>query len=112
MHLDAISLKSLLSLGYLIVFGSLAGFSAYVWLLKVSTPARVSTYAFVNPVIAVMLGWLCASEPLTPRVLIAGTIIVAAVSQIQYFGSATAPNVASSKEALAPNGTSTADKPT
>lgn len=111
-HLDAISLKSLLSLGYLIVFGSLAGFSAYVWLLKVSTPARVSTYAFVNPVIAVMLGWLCASEPLTPRVLIAGTIIVAAVSQILYFGSATTPNVASSKEALAPNGTSTADKPT
>lgn len=86
LNLDLITLKSVLSLAYLIVFGSLAGFSAYVWLLKVSTPARVSTYAFVNPVIAVLLGWLFAGEAVTPRVLLAGAVIVAAVSLILYFG--------------------------
>jgi drug/metabolite transporter (DMT)-like permease len=70
------------------VFGSLLGFSAYVWLLKVTTPARASTYAFVNPVIAVLLGWALAGEALTPRVAVAGGIIVAAVCLILYFGAA------------------------
>lgn len=86
LHLSVFTLRSLLSLAYLIVFGSLAGFSAYVWLLKVSTPARVSTYAFMNPVIAVLLGWLFAGEALSLRIMLAGTVIVAAVSLILYFG--------------------------
>jgi len=68
-----------LSLGYLIFFGSLVAFSAYVWLLRVSTPARVSTYAFVNPVVAVVLGYVLAGEPLTPRTMVAAAVIVAAV---------------------------------
>lgn len=90
-HVSTISLKSLLALCYLIVFGSLLGFSAYVWLLKVSTPARVSTYAFVNPVIAVLLGWLFAGEAVTLRVLIAGAVIVAAVGVILYCGTSRSP---------------------
>ncbi|HET7091052.1 MAG TPA: drug/metabolite exporter YedA [Anaerolineae bacterium] len=79
LRLDQVSPRSLLALGYLIVFGSLVGFSAYVWLLRVSTPARVSTYAFVNPVVAVFLGWALAGESLTPRTLVAAAVIVTAV---------------------------------
>lgn len=78
-HFDQITLRSLLALSYLIVFGSLIAFSAYVWLLKVSVPAHVSTYAFVNPIVAVFLGWAFASEELTARMLIAAAIIIAGV---------------------------------
>ncbi len=81
-RIDHVSLLSLSALGYLVVFGSLIGFTAYVWLLKVSTPARVSTYAFVNPVVAVFLGWLFAGETLSLRVLTAAAIIIAAVMLI------------------------------
>ncbi|MBA2626652.1 MAG: drug/metabolite exporter YedA [Gemmatimonadales bacterium] len=78
-HPSAISGRSVLAVLYLIVFGSLIAFSAFVWLLRVSTPARVSTYAYVNPAVAVLLGWGFANEPLTPRTLVAAAIIVAAV---------------------------------
>ena len=71
--------KSLLSVAYLIVFGSLIGFSAYIWLLRVTTPAKAATYAYVNPVVAVLLGWLLADEGLEPRTLLAAGVIVAAV---------------------------------
>ncbi|MFO7262038.1 MAG: EamA family transporter [bacterium] len=80
--LDAVSLRSILALLYLIVFGSLVGFTAYTWLLGVSTPARVSTYAYVNPVVAVLLGWAFAGEPITPRMAVAAVIIVGAVAAI------------------------------
>ncbi len=79
LDLGSVSLRSLLSLGYLTFFGSLVAFSAYVWLLRVSTPAKVSTYAFVNPVVAVALGFLFADEPLTPRTIVAAAVIVTAV---------------------------------
>jgi drug/metabolite transporter (DMT)-like permease len=75
----AISARSVLGWAYLIVFGSIVGFSAYIWLLRVSTPARVSTYAYVNPVVAVFLGWLLADEPLTLRTLVAAAVIVSGV---------------------------------
>jgi drug/metabolite transporter (DMT)-like permease len=78
----AFSLRSLLGLAYLIVFGSIIAFSAYVWLLKASTPARVSTYAYANPVVAVLLGWALAAEPLTPRMLVAAVVIVSGVALI------------------------------
>jgi drug/metabolite transporter (DMT)-like permease len=78
-HFDQITLRSVLALSYLIVFGSLIAFSAYVWLLKVSVPSHVSTYAFVNPIVAVFLGWAFASEELTLRMLIAAAIIIAGV---------------------------------
>ncbi len=76
------STLSVLSLAYLIVFGAIVAYSAYVWLLRVSTAARVSTYAYVNPVVAVFLGWLLADEPVTPRVVIAAAVIVAGVAVI------------------------------
>jgi len=78
----AVSIRSLTALGYLVTFGSLVGFSAYLWLLRVSTPARVSTYAFVNPVVAVLLGWALAGEPLGPRTILAAGVIVGAVALI------------------------------
>jgi drug/metabolite transporter (DMT)-like permease len=67
---------------YLVGIGSLVGFSTFVWLMKHSTPARVATYAYVNPVVAVFLGWLILDEPITPRTLVASTIIIAAVAII------------------------------
>jgi drug/metabolite transporter (DMT)-like permease len=89
-HLAAISSRSLLSLGYLIVFGSLVGFSAYVWLLRATTPARVSTYAYVNPLVAVLLGWLFAGEDVTPRIVLATVAIVGSVALIIRYGGALA----------------------
>jgi drug/metabolite transporter (DMT)-like permease len=83
-HWDQVSLLSLSAVGYLVIFGSLVGFTAYVWLLKVSTPARVSTYAFVNPVVAVFLGWAFAGEQLSGRELIAAAIIILAVVLITF----------------------------
>ena len=80
------TLKSLLALGYLIVFGSIVAFSAYVWLLRVASPARVSTYAYVNPLVAVLLGWAFANEALTMRMLIAAAVIIAGVVLITMKG--------------------------
>ena len=77
-----VSLRSVAALAYLIVFGSLVAFLAYIWLLRVSTPARVSTYAYVNPVVALLLGWAVADEPLTPRTLLAGAVILASVAAL------------------------------
>ena len=76
------SLKSVLALVYLIVFGSLISFSSYVWLLRVTQPSVASTYAYVNPVVAVFLGWLLAGEALTPRVILASAVIVGGVALI------------------------------
>jgi len=78
-HLDAVSLKSILALSYLIIFGSLIGFTSYVWLLRHASPTAVSTYAFVNPVVAVFLGWSLGDEPITVMTLLAGSMIVGAV---------------------------------
>ena len=78
----AVSARSVLALLYLIVFGSFIGFTTYMWLLRVSTPARVSTYAYVNPVVAVILGWALADEDLNARIVLAATVIVAGVALI------------------------------
>ena len=88
-HAAQISLRAVLSLGYLVIFGSLIGFSAYIWLLKVTTPARVTTYAYVNPVVAVLLGWAFAGEALTVRIGIATAAIVGAVFLIIRSGGET-----------------------
>ena len=77
--LRTITTSSRIAFLYLLIFGSLVGFTAYVWLLQVSTPARVSTYAFVNPLIAVILGRIFLHETLPGSVLAAGALIVAAV---------------------------------
>ena len=86
LHLSAFSLKSMLALVYLIVFGALIAFTAYIWLLGVSTPARVSTYAYVNPAVAVLLGWLLASERLDARAAVAVLIILSAVALVSVRG--------------------------
>lgn len=78
----AIAPRSWLALAYLIGVGSLVGFSTFVWLMKHAPPARVATYAYVNPVVAVFLGWLILGEQLNSRTLVASTIIVAAVAII------------------------------
>ena len=78
-HLSAISGHSIAAFLYLAFVGSLVGFSTFVWLMTHSTAARVSTYAYVNPVVAVILGWLILDEPITTRTLFAAAIIVAAV---------------------------------
>lgn len=80
--LGAASARSLLALAYLVVFGSIVAYSAYMWLLRHAAAAHVSTYAYVNPVVAVFLGWLLASEPITPRVLGAAAVIVLGVAVI------------------------------
>ncbi len=82
LHLREISAASLAGLAYLIVFGSLIAFSAYVWLLRAAPLPLVSTYAYVNPVVAVLLGWAFLSEAITPRTLLAGAVIVTAVALI------------------------------
>jgi len=75
----AISPESWAAIAYLVVAGALIGFSAYLWLMRVSTPSRVATHAYVNPVVAVLLGWAILGEPVTSRTAIAMLIIVAAV---------------------------------
>jgi drug/metabolite transporter (DMT)-like permease len=74
-----VTLRSLLALMYLVIFGSLIAYSAYVWLLTVSTPARVGTYAYVNPVIALLLGWALAGEAIGLRSALAAAVIVGSV---------------------------------
>jgi drug/metabolite transporter (DMT)-like permease len=78
-HLQQVSWQSLTALAYLMVFGSLLAFSAYVWLLRHTRAAVAGTYAFVNPAVAVLLGAAFAGEVITPRVLIGGSVIILAV---------------------------------
>jgi len=77
-----ISTNSWFALAYLIIFGSLIGFTAYSWLLKNAQPAMVATYAYVNPVIAVFLGWLIAGESFTTQMLIGAGVVIGSVALI------------------------------
>jgi len=79
---SSLSPRGLLALAYLVVFGSIVAFSAYAWLVKHTTAARASTYAYVNPVVAVLLGWALLGEPITGRTLVAAAIIVGSVALI------------------------------
>jgi drug/metabolite transporter (DMT)-like permease len=80
--LAGVSMKSVLAFVYLILFGAIVGYSAYIWLMRVTTPARAATYAYVNPVVAVLLGWLFAGESLTGRMLAAAVVIIGGVALI------------------------------
>lgn len=84
LDLAAVTSESAWAWLYLIVFGSVIAFSAYVWLLSVQPAAMVATYAFVNPVVAVLLGNLWLDEPLGPRTLLASALIIAAVALVTY----------------------------
>jgi drug/metabolite transporter (DMT)-like permease len=79
LHLGAISTRSWIALAYLVVFGSGVGFTAYIYILKKSTATRVATYAFVNPVVALFLGWLLVGESINLRTVIAAAVILTAV---------------------------------
>jgi drug/metabolite transporter (DMT)-like permease len=82
-HWSAISMRSLWGLAYLIIFGSVVAFTAYTWLLQRCPPALVATHTYANPVVAVLLGWLLASEPLTMRVVLASVAILGAIVLIR-----------------------------
>ena len=85
LNLSLVSDKSALSLGYLIVFGSIVGFGSYVYILRHASPAHVGTYAYVNPVIAVLLGWALADEIVDEQILIAATLIIFSVILITMY---------------------------
>jgi drug/metabolite transporter (DMT)-like permease len=82
-HWASISMRSLLGLGYLIVFGSVIAFTSYIWLLQRVPPALVATHTYANPVVAVILGWLLAHEHLTVRVVVASMAILGAIVLIR-----------------------------
>ena len=82
LNVAEISARSWVAFSYLVVVGSIVAFPVNVWLLEHSTPAKVSTYAYVNPVVAVFLGWLILGEPMNLRILMASCVIVGAVAVI------------------------------
>jgi drug/metabolite transporter (DMT)-like permease len=92
-HLAAVATRSWLGLAYLVVFGSLVGFVSYVWLLRNAPVSLVATYAYVNPLVAILLGATLAAEPLTPRTAIAAGIIIGSVVLINSARSAKVANL-------------------
>jgi drug/metabolite transporter (DMT)-like permease len=79
LHLATVTTRSWIAVTYLICFGSAIGFSSYLYILKHSTATRVATYAFVNPIVALLLGWLLLHEDITLRTILASAVILAAV---------------------------------
>jgi len=102
LDLTAVTGRSWLAFGYLVTFGSFVAFSSYVWLLRVSTPAKVSTYAYVNPVVAVGLGWLLAEEVITAMTGLATAVIVVAVAMITTVRSVPAAGPAPTRRSTTP----------
>jgi drug/metabolite transporter (DMT)-like permease len=80
---SAVSMKSILGLGYLIVFGSIVAFTSYTWVLQRCAPALVATHTYANPVVAVLLGSMLASEALTTRIVFAALAILGAIVLIR-----------------------------
>ena len=79
-HPGSVSILSLASFIYLVIIGAVVGYTAYIWLLRHCDPAKVATYAYVNPIVAVLLGAAFAGETVTPRVLIAAALIIGSVA--------------------------------
>jgi drug/metabolite transporter (DMT)-like permease len=92
LHLSSVSVESVLALLYLAFFGSILAFSVYLWLLHATTPALVSTYAFVNPIVAVYSGWALADEALSARIVVAAGVIILGVILITGFGARSQKN--------------------
>jgi drug/metabolite transporter (DMT)-like permease len=93
LDIAAITAKSWLAYAYLVSFGSIVAFTAYIWLLRVVEPALVGTYAFVNPVVAVLLGWAFAGETLNVSMLGGAALIVLAVALVVLGGHKPVPTV-------------------
>ena len=83
----AVTVSSFLAMSYLILIGSFIGFSAYLWLLRNVEPTRVATYAYVNPIVAVFLGWLVVGEKLAPELLTGSAVVVIGIALIVTFRS-------------------------
>jgi drug/metabolite transporter (DMT)-like permease len=79
-HPGSVSILSLASFIYLVIIGAVVGYTAYIWLLRRCDPAKVATYAYVNPIVAVLLGATFARETVTLRVLVAAAIIIGSVA--------------------------------
>jgi drug/metabolite transporter (DMT)-like permease len=77
-----LSRRSLLALAYLVLIGSVVAYSAFVWLLQHASPSRVATYAYVNPAVALIFGWLILSEEITATMLVGAVMILASVALI------------------------------
>ena len=75
----SVSLRSWLALGYLVIFGSVVAFTAYNWLLEHYSPTLVATHTYVNPIVAVLFGWLFAGEAVTFNVLLSAALVIGAV---------------------------------
>ena len=96
LHVATVSTRSWIAISYLICFGSMIGFSSYLYILKHSTATRVATYAFVNPIVALFLGWMFLHEAITLRTILASAVILAAVLLV-----ITAPHRAAGKASVA-----------
>ena len=85
-HLDPsrFSSNSILAWIYLMLMGSLVTFTTFIWLMKHTSPSLVATYSYVNPIVAVFLGWFFLNEPVSPRIFAAGAVIVAGVAIITF----------------------------
>jgi drug/metabolite transporter (DMT)-like permease len=94
---EAISWGAWVALAYLIVFGSIIGFTAYVWLLHHESPTKVGTYAYVNPVVAVLVGYLLGGEALGPRTVLGTLCVLVSVVLITRQGAGKAAPVAMAK---------------
>jgi drug/metabolite transporter (DMT)-like permease len=102
-----VSGSAVVAWSFLVVFGSLVGFTAYIWLLGVTSIAKAGTYAYVNPIVAVFLGWAVLDEPVTERTIIAAFVILAGVAlvNIEWKSGATSPSDRTlPKEKAAPGG--------
>ncbi len=75
--------SGVLALLYLIVFGSIIGYTSYVYLLRHQPPAKAATYAYINPIVAIILGWLILDEPISVRTILAAAVILAGVAIVQ-----------------------------
>ena len=87
--LAQVSFEAVAWWGYLVVFGSLVGFTAYIWLLGVTSIAKAGTYAYVNPIVAVLVGWAVLHEPVTTRMLLAAGVILLGVALVNVDWSST-----------------------
>ncbi len=80
LEVSKFSMPSILAWLYLVIAGSLLAFTTYLWLMKHSSPTMVSTYAYINPIVAVFLGWWLLNEPLNARIFLAAAIIISGVA--------------------------------
>ena len=98
LDLALVSTKSLVSLGYLAIAGSLVAYSAYFWLLNRFPPTLVATHTYVNPVVALVLGWSIAGEALTPRYILGGVVVIAAIALVGRATSQEKPEIKISEQ--------------